>query len=135
MDVISIHSARGRRRGLGRRASRVLPVNGTFASPGSGTGCFAGWFRPDGVVLTAAGAAVTGVFAGELSEAAGTRIGLGSRRGQAPVRVTASAEHGSTILVGPADVDLMGLRVHVGEFRMHLGPLPRPGPLDARTKS
>lgn len=127
MDVIPIHSARDRRHRQGRRTSRVVPIDGTFPAPGAGTGCFAGWFRPDGVVLTAAGTAVTGVFAGELSEAAGKRIGLGSRRGQAPVRVTASPDHGSTIVVGPADVDLMGLRVHVREFSMHVGAVPRTG--------
>ncbi len=132
MDVLSIHSARSRRRVQGRRTpTRVVPIEGAFRAPRSGPGSLSGFFRPDGFVPTASGTAVTGVFAGELRDAAGERVGLGSRRGLAPVRVTSCAERGSTVVAGPVEIDLMGLRVHVREFCMHLGPVPRPRPWDA----
>lgn len=120
MDVIPIHSPRARRAAQVRRSTaRVVPIDGTFHAPSAAPGTLSGFFRLDRVVETRAGLAVAGVFAGELTDAAGRRVGLGSRRGLAPVRMT-PAEGGNDVLVGPVEIDLMGLKVHVGAFRMQV---------------
>ncbi len=48
------------------------------------------------------------VFTGELVDADGTRVGVGSRRAIVPAEIVRSA-NGISLSVGPLDVDLLGL--------------------------
>ena len=76
-----------------------------------------GWLRLGGFVMVAGRLCAAGVFTGELVDADGTTIGIASRRRTAPVEITRTPE-GLTTLVGPVDVDLLGLTVTVPAFAM-----------------
>jgi hypothetical protein len=76
-----------------------------------------GWLRCGGFVMVSGRLCIAGVFTGELLDADGTTIGVGSRRRIAPVEITRTTE-GLTALVGPVDVDLLGLTVTVPAFTM-----------------
>jgi hypothetical protein len=77
-----------------------------------------------------------GVFAGELFDADGTTIGWGSRRKTAPAEIVRGLR-GATAVIGPVDVDLLGLTVSVPAFTLDTGArmrtprslpeTPRPG--------
>ena len=56
-----------------------------------------------------------GVFAGELCDADGTRIGVGSCRRTAPAEIQHGPE-GTAAAIGPVDVQLLGLTVNVPVF-------------------
>jgi hypothetical protein len=95
-------------------------IQGTFRSPCGGAGTMTGWLRLGGFVVVSGQLCAAGVFTGELLGADGTTIGVGSRRRTAPVEITRTAE-GLTALVGPVDVDLLGLTVTVPAFSMETG--------------
>jgi len=61
-----------------------------------------------------------GIFAGELWGPDGTLIGLASRRHTVPAAIE-HGSHGVTAVLGPVDVDLLGLRVRIEAFDMRLG--------------
>jgi hypothetical protein len=63
---------------------------------------------------------VKGVFTGELVDADGTRIGTSSRRQVAPARIAGDLE-GAPTVVGPVQVDLLGLTVTVPAFVVSAG--------------
>ena len=58
---------------------------------------------------------VQGVFTGELVDADGSHIGTTSRRKAVPARVARDL-HGARTVVGPFQVDLLGLTVSVQAF-------------------
>lgn len=110
--------------GRAARSAANLPPNGesrivgVFRSPTGATGTMSGWFRlvrflADGDRLRA-----EGVFTGELLDADGTSIGIGSRRSTVPAALTRSAD-GLVALMGPLEVDLLGLRVSVPTFSLN----------------
>jgi hypothetical protein len=76
-----------------------------------------GWLRLGGFVMVSGRLCIAGVFTGELVDADGTTIGIASRRRTAPVEITRTPE-GLTTIVGPVDVDLLGLTVTVTAFTM-----------------
>jgi hypothetical protein len=61
-----------------------------------------------------------GVFAGQLLDADGTTIGWGSRRKTAPARIVRGLR-GVTAVIGPVDVDLLGMTVSVPAFTIGTG--------------
>jgi len=79
-----------------------------------------GWLRLGGFVVVSGQLCAAGVFTGELLDAEGTTIGVSSRRRTAPVKITRTAER-LTALVGPVDVDLLGLTVAVPAFTVETG--------------
>jgi hypothetical protein len=111
--------------GAGRSASSgpafcaEAAVTGAFGSPSGGTGTFTGAYRLERFVNQYDHLAAAGVFTGELIDADGTAIGVGSRRHTAAVSLGTD----STALVadmGPVDVNLLGFLVNVREFRMQV---------------
>src|SRR3954447_26205067 len=95
-------------------------IHGTFRSPRGGKGTMTGWLRLGGFVVVSGQLCAAGVFTGELLDADGVTIGVGSRRRTAPVEITRTAE-GPTVLVGPVDVDLLGLTVTISAFTVETG--------------
>jgi hypothetical protein len=95
-------------------------IHGTFRSPRGGEGTMTGWLRLGGFVVVSGQLCAAGVFTGELLDADGTTIGVSSRRRTAPVKITRTAER-LTALVGPVDVDLLGLTVAVPAFIVETG--------------
>jgi len=88
------------------------------------TGCL----RLDRFVVVSDRLCAAGVFAGELLDADGTTIGWGSRRKTAPAEIVRGL-HGVTAVIGPVDVDLLGLTVTVPAFTID----PMAGSLRAGT--
>jgi hypothetical protein len=80
------------------------------------TGCL----RLDQFILVADRLCASGVFAGELLDADGTSIGWGSRRKACPAEIVRGL-HEVTALIGPVDVDLMGMTVSIDAFTVHTG--------------
>jgi len=66
-----------------------------------------------------------GIFTGALLDADGTPIGHGSRRHTAPAAVSKGARE-VTAVIGPVDVDLLGLTVTIEAFELALGEEMRP---------
>jgi hypothetical protein len=93
----------------------VAAVTGTFCSPTGRGGTFTGSYRLERFVWQFGLLAAAGVFTGELTEADGSHIGMGSRRQTAVVEVVASGT-APVIRLGPLDVDLLGLLVTVNEM-------------------
>jgi hypothetical protein len=75
-------------------------------------------------------------FTGELFDADGTRVGVGSRRVVVPAEMARSLT-GISVFIGPMDVDLLGLAVSVEALSIELGPaVPAVGgDAEPRTKS
>lgn len=109
-----------------REPAPILPLNresrvhGTFPSPSGRVGTMTGCLRLDRFVVVSDRLCAAGVFAGELLDADGTTIGWGSRRKTAPAEIVRGL-HGVTAVIGPVDVDLLGLTVSVPAFTIDTG--------------
>ena len=90
-------------------------VTGTFRSPRGRSGEMHGILRVAELRQAPSGVRLEGVFTAELREADGTRIGVDSRRTTvAPELVRQERCH--QLVIGPLDLDLMGITVHVDRF-------------------
>jgi hypothetical protein len=74
-----------------------------------------------------------GVFTGELLDSDGTTIGVGSRRRTVPAEIARSL-HDMAVVIGPVDVDLLGLTVSIPAFTMDTGVVRRPLHTDTELK-
>ncbi len=118
MSVIALHRpAHHRLPGPLVPGKGTARIQGSFRSPRGGAGTMTGWLRLGGFVMVSGRLCIAGVFTGELVDADGTTIGIASRRRTAPVGITRIPE-GLTTIVGPVDVDLLGLTVTVPAFTM-----------------
>jgi hypothetical protein len=79
-----------------------------------------GCLRVDRFVVVSDRLYAAGVFAGQLLDADGTTIGWGSRRKTAPARIVRGLR-GVTAVIGPVDVDLLGMTVSVPAFTIGTG--------------
>jgi hypothetical protein len=100
--------------------NRESRIHGTFPSPSGRVGTMTGCFRLDRFIMVADRLCASGVFGGQLLDADGTSIGWGSRRKACPAE-TVRGLHEVTAVIGPVDVDLMGMTVSVGAFTIHTG--------------
>ena len=95
--------------------THATAVRGTFQSPKGKLGFMSGWLRLDRFVLEADELRAAGVFTGELIDADGTLIGVGSCRKTVPAEISRT-EGGIVAAIGPVDVDLLGLLVTISPF-------------------
>ena len=95
--------------------THATAVRGTFRSPKGKVGAMSGWLRLDRFVLVADELQAAGVFTGELIDADGTLVGIGSCRKTVPAEISRSAG-GIVATIGPVDVDLLGLAVTISPF-------------------
>lgn len=119
MSVTQLGARQGR---PAPRAANLPPygesrVVGAFRSPTGATGTMTGWFRLVRFVADGDHLHAQGVFTGDLQDADGTSIGTGSRRRSVPVTLTRSPD-GLVALLGPLEVDLLGLQVSVPTFTL-----------------
>lgn len=99
----------------GPSPAHAAAVRGTFRSPRGKVGTMTGWLRLDRFVVTAEGLHAAGVFTGELTDADGTLIAVGSCRKTVPAAIS-RAERGIVATIGPVDVELLGLVVTISPF-------------------
>ncbi len=104
---------------------RKAAIRGTFRAPSGRTGRMTGWLRLRRFVLVSDQLCAAGIFTGTLFDADGTPIGLGSRRHTAPAAVSNGGPE-VTAVIGPVDVNLLGLTVTIEAFELALGEEMRP---------
>lgn len=90
-------------------------ISGTFTSPTGRVGRMTGHARVRDIHLEHGHLHAAVVFIGQLCDADGSAIGTGSRRATAPA-ATAEGSRGRAAVIGPTDVDLLGLAVSVRPF-------------------
>lgn len=95
------------------------PAMGSFSGPSGGVGAFCGTYRLDRLVSESGEVVAVGVFTGELVDARGNRIGLGSRRTRARARISIS---GTTVVaqLDPLEVNLVGFVVAMRPVNLDL---------------
>lgn len=106
--------------------NRESRIHGSFPSPSGSVGTMTGCLRLDRFVVVSERLFAAGVFAGQLLDADGTAIGWGSRRKTAPARIV-RGPRGVTAVIGPVDVDLLGMTVSVPAFTIDTGVRRRAG--------
>jgi hypothetical protein len=104
---------------------REVRINGTFLSPTGRVGTMTGCLRLDRFIMVSHRLCVIGVFAGVLLDVEGTTIGWGSRRKTVRVEIIRDPRELAAV-IGPVDVDLMGITVSVRAFTIHPGARMRP---------
>jgi len=104
--------------------NRESRIHGTFPSPTGRVGTMTGCLRLDRFIMVSDKLCASGVFAGELLDADGTTIGWGSRRKACPAEIVRGPRE-VTAVIGPVDVDLMGMTVSVAAFTIHTGARTR----------
>jgi len=132
--VVVIPIARGRR--PVKRPfthNRPEPTHGIFRAPSGRPGAMTGSMRLRRLLVGSGPLRALVVFTGELVDADGSRVGVGSRRAVVPAEVTRSA-NGISLSIGPLDVDLLGLTVRIDAFTLEMGTadLIQSGELDRR---
>jgi hypothetical protein len=100
-------------------------IDGTFRSPSGGFGTMTGSLRLERFHVISDRLYAAGVFTGELVDSDGTTIGVGSRRRTVPAEIARSL-HDMAVVIGPVDVDLLGLTVSIPAFTMDTGVVRRP---------
>lgn len=121
--MVVIPLARGRRTAKPKSVhplSRAVPICGTFQSPSGRPGRMTGLMRLHRLVLAPGRLRAIVVFTGELFDADGSRVGVGSRRTIVLAEIVRSAS-GISVSIGPVDVDLLGLAVSVEAFTLEMG--------------
>jgi hypothetical protein len=91
-----------------------VPVTGTFTDALGGVGSFAGTFTANQVTDTGGVLAAVGTVAGTLTDSTGTVLGTASQSATLPLQAAGTCQ----ILhldLGPLDLNLLGLRVHLNE--------------------
>jgi hypothetical protein len=102
------------------------PITGTFTDAAGGTGTAAGTFTPTGFVADGTTLLANGVADVTLTDSAGQAVGTESRAVTVPVGVAAASCEILDLVLGPLDLDLLGLVVHLD--RVHLNITAESGP-------
>jgi len=104
---------------------RTAVVRGTFSAPSGAAGTFVGCYRLERIVDQFGQPSAAGVFTGELVDADGQRVGMGSRRHTAAVELIAGPD-AFVARLGPLDVNVLGFVVAMDEVTV---AVPRELPL------
>jgi hypothetical protein len=106
----------------------TAPVTGTFTDSSGGVGTVVGTFTPTGFTEDGTTALANGVAELTLIDSAGQQVGTESREVTAPVGIEQVSCEVLDLVLGPLDLDLLGLVVHLD--RVHLNITAEPGPGD-----
>lgn len=109
-------------------AAPEVPLAGTFTDALGGTGTATGTFTPSQFTATGDQLLAEGVAAVTLTDSTGQVVGSESRTVQLPVDTTAIGASCQILdlVLGPLDLDLLGLVVHLD--RVHLNITAEGGP-------
>lgn len=102
------------------------PLSGTFTDASGGTGTAAGTFTPTDFVTDGSTLLANGVADVTMTDSAGQQVGTESRAVTVPVGVAAASCEILDLVLGPLDLDLLGLVVHLD--RVHLNITAESGP-------
>lgn len=104
------------------------PVTGSFTDALGGAGTFAGTFTPTRFVNQNGQLAAVGTLTGTLTNSAGTALGTVTQQVTVPLQVSGTCDilH---LNLGPLDLDLLGLQVHLDEVVLDITAKQGPGNL------
>lgn len=105
------------------------PVTGTFTDASGGTGTAAGTFTPTGFVSDGSNVLANGVADLILTDSAGQQVGTESQTVSVPVGVAAASCQILDLVLGPLDLDLLGLVVHLNQVHLNITADAGPGNL------
>jgi hypothetical protein len=116
------------------------PVTGTFSDLLGGTGTFTGTFTPTQFEKLRGRLAATGTLTGTLTDSAGTLLGNVTKQVTVPVHITNPAQGSNAaqlaaacdilnLDLGPLDLNLLGLQVHLNEVVLNITAQSGPGNL------
>ncbi|MFG1659562.1 hypothetical protein ACGFIY_23815 [Micromonospora chersina] len=104
------------------------PVTGSFTDALGGAGSFAGTFTPTRFVNQNGQLAAVGTLAGTLTNSVGTSLGTISQQITVPVQASATCDI-LNLDLGPLDLNLLGLQVHLDEVVLDITAQQGPGNL------
>jgi hypothetical protein len=105
-----------------------VPVAGTFTDALNGTGTFTGTFVPSRVVNQGGSLAAVGTLTGTLTDSAGAALGSATQAVTVPLQATGSCQV-LNLDLGPLDLNLLGLVVHLNEVVLNITADQAPGNL------
>ncbi|GAA3790795.1 hypothetical protein GCM10022226_07270 [Sphaerisporangium flaviroseum] len=112
-------------------AASVLdaPISGTFTDATGGTGTFAGTFTPTQFVDQGGDIAAVGTLTGTLTDSAGGVVGTVNQQATAPAAITLATCDILHLNLGPLDLNLLGLNVHLDRVVLDITASAVPGGL------
>ncbi|MFB9238085.1 hypothetical protein ACFFWC_21430 [Plantactinospora siamensis] len=110
-------------------SSVATPVTGTFTDANGGTGTFAGTFTPTRFVNQNGQLAAVGNLTGTLKDSSGNSLGTVSQQTTAPAAVANGTCDILNLDLGPLDLNLLGLKVHLNEVVLNITAQAGPGNL------
>jgi hypothetical protein len=105
------------------------PVTGSFTDASGGTGTFSGQFAITRFINQNGSVAAVGTVTGTLTDSAGTVLGTDSQQVTAPVELLQATCEILNLELGPLDLDLLGLVVHLDEVLLNITAEQGPGNL------
>ena len=109
-------------------AAVTVPVTGTFTDPLGGTGTFTGTLTITSFAVQNGQLVAVGTLTGTLTDSLGNVIGTVTRAVTLPVAATGTCQilH---LELGPIDLDLLGLQVHLDKIVLDIEAQAGPGNL------
>ncbi|SBT49174.1 hypothetical protein [Micromonospora auratinigra] len=104
------------------------PVTGTFTDALGSAGTFTGTFTPTRFVNQNGQLAAVGTLTGTLTNSVGTSLGAVSQQVTTPVQVSGTCDI-LNLDLGPLDLNLLGLKVHLNEVVLDITAQQGPGNL------
>jgi hypothetical protein len=110
----------------------TAPVTGTFTDANGGTGTFTGTYTIDQFVQNGDAVTSQGTLDGVLTDATGSQVGAVDAAPAALPLDPAATAAGCQVLdlvLGPLDLDLLGLVVHLNQVHLNITAVPGAGAL------
>lgn len=105
-----------------------VPVTGTLTDALGGTGAFTGTFTPTQIVNQGGSLAAVGTLTGTLTNSVGAALGSVTQAVTVPLAVTGTCQI-LNLDLGPLDLNLLGLVVHLNEVVLNITADQAPGAL------
>lgn len=106
----------------------TAPVTGTFTDALGGTGTFAGEFILSSVTARGGSLEGVGTLSGTLTDSVGTTVGSVTQQVTLPLDVSGTCDV-LELTLGPLDLDLLGLVVHLDTVHLEIDAEAAPGNL------
>ncbi|WP_326953802.1 hypothetical protein [Amycolatopsis sp. NBC_01286] len=107
----------------------TAPITGTFTDASGGTGTAVGSFTPTGFTTDGTNTLANGVADLTMVDSAGQQVGTVSQAVTVPVGVAAASCQILDLVLGPLDLDLLGLVVHLNQVHLNITADAGPGNL------
>jgi hypothetical protein len=105
-----------------------VPVTGTLTDALGGAGSFTGTFTPTQIVNQGGSLAAVGTVTGTLTDSLGATLGTASQAVTVPLAATGTCQV-LNLDLGPLDLNLLGLVVHLNEVVLNITADQAPGNL------